>query len=173
MDQNRLDDRYSGSLRSVHRSFNRVMMHSSIGSTHRPIADMGCDNSIINAFSFLLSVIYPSKLIWSGFGIVGTRLYANTLLAALNSRDSLSKRGMHTFGTTEFSAWGSQQHRPRAEADRGGATAPTTVGKHSGHATMPSSDIIIEMKTVTEVMTDSTGDLHRDKPGLHRIDCIA
>ncbi|KAI1792154.1 hypothetical protein LXA43DRAFT_1060940 [Ganoderma leucocontextum] len=44
---------------------------------------------IVNLLSLLFSLLYPNNLIYAGFGIVATKLYANSLLAALNTRSSL------------------------------------------------------------------------------------
>ncbi|TBU27786.1 hypothetical protein BD311DRAFT_365337 [Dichomitus squalens] len=45
--------------------------------------------SVVNLLSLVFSVLLPSKLIYVAFGIVATKLYANSLLAALNARSSL------------------------------------------------------------------------------------
>ncbi|KAM5544794.1 hypothetical protein V8D89_001692 [Ganoderma adspersum] len=49
----------------------------------------GLLTGIVNLLFLLFSVMYPNNLIYAGFGIVATKLYANSLLAALNSRKSL------------------------------------------------------------------------------------
>ncbi|TFK80431.1 hypothetical protein K466DRAFT_605339 [Polyporus arcularius HHB13444] len=45
--------------------------------------------------------ILPDDLIYAAVGVVGTKLYATTLLAALNSRQSLAARGTLTFWLTQ------------------------------------------------------------------------
>ncbi|KAI0364401.1 hypothetical protein BV20DRAFT_862640 [Pilatotrama ljubarskyi] len=48
---------------------------------------------LFNLLSLLFAFIRPGDLIYIGFGIPGVKLYATTLLAALNSRQSLASRG--------------------------------------------------------------------------------
>ncbi|KAM5544789.1 hypothetical protein V8D89_001687 [Ganoderma adspersum] len=43
----------------------------------------------LDLLAFLFGLIYPNNLIYVGFGIITTKLYANSLLAALNTRNSL------------------------------------------------------------------------------------
>ncbi|KAI0706370.1 hypothetical protein C8Q76DRAFT_156810 [Earliella scabrosa] len=80
----------------------------------------GLVTGIFNILSLALSIAYPDKLLYASFGIAGTKLYATSLLAALNSRQSLASRGMLTFGVTETVAVQSavfQIQRRRAAAD--------------------------------------------------------
>ncbi|KAI0688912.1 hypothetical protein C8Q76DRAFT_803363 [Earliella scabrosa] len=84
----------------------------------------GLLTGVMNLFSFILSLVYPSNLYWSGFGIVATRLYANTLLAAAN----LTKRGVHTFGTTGYSTeFPSMQVMPPSNALKSENWEPSTT----------------------------------------------
>ncbi|KAI0688911.1 hypothetical protein C8Q76DRAFT_260572 [Earliella scabrosa] len=64
----------------------------------------GLLTGVMNLFCLILSIAYPKNLRWSGFGIVSTHLYANNLLAALNSRESLARQGLQTYGTSSFTA---------------------------------------------------------------------
>ncbi|KAM5544788.1 hypothetical protein V8D89_001686 [Ganoderma adspersum] len=43
----------------------------------------------LDLLSFLFGLLRPNNLIYAGFGIVTTKLYANSLLAALNTRNTL------------------------------------------------------------------------------------
>ncbi|EIW57921.1 uncharacterized protein TRAVEDRAFT_48944 [Trametes versicolor FP-101664 SS1] len=52
----------------------------------------GLLTSVVNFLSFIFSLANPNNLVYSAFGIVATRLYANSLLAALNSRKYLAER---------------------------------------------------------------------------------
>ncbi|KAI0667928.1 hypothetical protein C8Q78DRAFT_981319 [Trametes maxima] len=49
-----------------------------------------CDQ--VNFMSFIFSLLCPNKLIYTAFGIVCTKLYANSLLASLNARKYLAER---------------------------------------------------------------------------------
>ncbi|KAL1939504.1 hypothetical protein VTO73DRAFT_9815 [Trametes versicolor] len=53
----------------------------------------GLLTGILNLLSLLFAFIRPGDLIYIGFGIVGAKMYATTLLAALNSRQSLASHG--------------------------------------------------------------------------------
>ncbi|KAI0648686.1 hypothetical protein C8Q79DRAFT_463667 [Trametes meyenii] len=52
----------------------------------------GLLTGIVNFLSFIFSLLSPSKLVYTAFGIVCTKLYANSLLASLNARKYLSER---------------------------------------------------------------------------------
>ncbi|KAI0636305.1 hypothetical protein C8Q77DRAFT_1102964 [Trametes polyzona] len=52
----------------------------------------GLLTSLVNFLSFIFSLVSPSNLIYTSFGIVATKLYANSLLAALNARKDLGER---------------------------------------------------------------------------------
>ncbi|KAI0328271.1 hypothetical protein GY45DRAFT_1326529 [Cubamyces sp. BRFM 1775] len=52
----------------------------------------GLLTGIINLLSFVFSLLAPGNLIYTAFGIVCTKLYANSLLAALNARKYLADR---------------------------------------------------------------------------------
>ncbi|KAI0788182.1 hypothetical protein C8Q74DRAFT_1256330 [Fomes fomentarius] len=64
----------------------------------------GLVTGLFNILSFVFSIAMPSKLIYYAVGIAGTKLYAVTLLAALNARQSLNAQGMLTFGTVTETA---------------------------------------------------------------------
>ncbi|KAI0749989.1 hypothetical protein C8Q80DRAFT_1269780 [Daedaleopsis nitida] len=53
----------------------------------------GLLTTIFNVLTFLFALIYTDNLIYIGFDIVASKLYATSLLAALNSRHSLSDKG--------------------------------------------------------------------------------
>ncbi|KAH9902381.1 hypothetical protein C8Q73DRAFT_927 [Cubamyces lactineus] len=52
----------------------------------------GLLTGIVNLLSFVFSLLTPGNLIYTTFGIVCTKLYANSLLAALNARKYLADR---------------------------------------------------------------------------------
>ncbi|KAI0706323.1 hypothetical protein C8Q76DRAFT_749192 [Earliella scabrosa] len=52
----------------------------------------GLLTGVFNLLSLLFAFIRPADLIYIGIGIPGTKMYANTLLAALNSRHSLKAK---------------------------------------------------------------------------------
>ncbi|KAL7278348.1 hypothetical protein ACG7TL_008324 [Trametes sanguinea] len=54
----------------------------------------GLMTSIIALLVFILALAMPSNLIYVSISVVGTKLYANSVLAALNSRKSIQDRMM-------------------------------------------------------------------------------
>ncbi|KAM5544673.1 hypothetical protein V8D89_001571 [Ganoderma adspersum] len=64
----------------------------------------GLLTGIANLGSLLFAFLQPGTLIWAGVGIPGVKMYANTLMAALNSRRSLAAKGsgsnMSPFGVS-------------------------------------------------------------------------
>ncbi|KAI0648789.1 hypothetical protein C8Q79DRAFT_471392 [Trametes meyenii] len=56
----------------------------------------GLVTSISVLFSFIFSVAHPSKEIYAAFSMGGTKLYANTVFVALNSRKALGERNAQT-----------------------------------------------------------------------------
>ncbi|KAJ2985400.1 hypothetical protein NUW54_g10164 [Trametes sanguinea] len=53
----------------------------------------GLLTGIFNLLTMVNSYTETTNLIWVGFGITGAKFYGTTLLAALNSRQSLAERG--------------------------------------------------------------------------------
>ncbi|KAI0326048.1 hypothetical protein GY45DRAFT_1374278 [Cubamyces sp. BRFM 1775] len=51
----------------------------------------GLVTGIFNILTFTFALVYPSNAIYGGFAIVTAKLYANSVLAALNTRKSLTK----------------------------------------------------------------------------------
>ncbi|KAI0363869.1 hypothetical protein BV20DRAFT_1116676 [Pilatotrama ljubarskyi] len=54
----------------------------------------GLLTSLVNLLFLIFSLLYCSNLIYTAFGIVCTKLYANSLLAALNARKYLAERAI-------------------------------------------------------------------------------
>ncbi|KAH9848451.1 hypothetical protein C2E23DRAFT_844084 [Lenzites betulinus] len=58
----------------------------------------GFMTGIFNLIPTILAVVKPKWLVWAAASYVATRLYANTLLAVLNSRQLMASRGIEIFG---------------------------------------------------------------------------
>ncbi|KAI0763311.1 hypothetical protein BD413DRAFT_583680 [Trametes elegans] len=58
--------------------------------------------SVFNVLSLIFALILPDNLIYAGIMIVATNLYANSLLAVLNTRQVLAERAMDRFEPTSF-----------------------------------------------------------------------
>ncbi|KAI9060734.1 hypothetical protein FKP32DRAFT_1678688 [Trametes sanguinea] len=59
----------------------------------------GLLTSIVSVFAFIFAVVIPGNLIYAAITIVGAKLYANSVLALLNSRRSIGNRFMDDFMT--------------------------------------------------------------------------
>ncbi|KAI8970728.1 hypothetical protein BD414DRAFT_540744 [Trametes punicea] len=59
----------------------------------------GLLTSIVSLLAFLFALVLPGNLIYAGVSIVGAKLYANSVLALLNSRRSIDNRFMDDFTT--------------------------------------------------------------------------
>ncbi|KAI0667913.1 hypothetical protein C8Q78DRAFT_1081789 [Trametes maxima] len=62
----------------------------------------GLLTGILNVLTLIFTFSRPNELIYIGIGVVGTKSYANSLLAALNSRRYLAKRGFGGVNDTSF-----------------------------------------------------------------------
>ncbi|TFK87025.1 hypothetical protein K466DRAFT_599835 [Polyporus arcularius HHB13444] len=60
----------------------------------------GLVSLVFAVLAFTFSMVLPGNLIYMGIGIVSVKLYANCVLAVLNSRRSLSLHGLNGFETT-------------------------------------------------------------------------
>ncbi|KAI0326503.1 hypothetical protein GY45DRAFT_1328834 [Cubamyces sp. BRFM 1775] len=84
----------------------------------------GLISSIFDLLCFVFALILPGNLIYVGFGSVGVKLYANSVLAVLNSRHSLSERMMEDFELGSF-----EPKRIQAERAAGSSDAPVDNSK--------------------------------------------
>ncbi|KAI0656142.1 hypothetical protein C8Q70DRAFT_393599 [Cubamyces menziesii] len=62
----------------------------------------GLLTSIFGLLCFIFAIILPGNLIYIGISVVGVKLYANSVLAVLNSRRSLSDRMVRGFEMGSF-----------------------------------------------------------------------
>ncbi|KAL1940989.1 hypothetical protein VTO73DRAFT_7625 [Trametes versicolor] len=62
----------------------------------------GVLTSIFSILSFIFALIIPGNLIYAGLSIVGTKLYANSVLAVLNSRREINNRFTDDFTTFDL-----------------------------------------------------------------------
>ncbi|KAH9850846.1 hypothetical protein C2E23DRAFT_886902 [Lenzites betulinus] len=63
----------------------------------------GLLTSIISVLAFIFALILPGNLIYAGVSIVSAKLYANSLLAVVNSRKSVGNRFLDDFTTNVVS----------------------------------------------------------------------
>ncbi|KAL1941002.1 hypothetical protein VTO73DRAFT_7638 [Trametes versicolor] len=76
-------------------------MRTGFERLYRGYSDSVCDQywfadkehySIISIIAFIFAIVIPGNLIYAAVSIVGSKLYANSVLAALNSRQSIDNR---------------------------------------------------------------------------------
>ncbi|KAI0822168.1 hypothetical protein BC628DRAFT_703459 [Trametes gibbosa] len=63
----------------------------------------GLLTTIVGLLIFVSGIAYPDLLIYAGLSIAGVKLYSNSVLAMLNSRQSLSDRMTQGFESASFS----------------------------------------------------------------------
>ncbi|KAI0363648.1 hypothetical protein BV20DRAFT_975436 [Pilatotrama ljubarskyi] len=62
----------------------------------------GLSTSVITMTSLICAIAKPASLVYAAILVVGTKMYANSLLAVLNSRRSIVDKGMEGFETGSF-----------------------------------------------------------------------
>ncbi|OSD08391.1 hypothetical protein PYCCODRAFT_1462629 [Trametes coccinea BRFM310] len=124
----------------------------------------GLLTGIFNLLTMVFSYTETTNLIWVGFGITGAKFYGTTLLAALNSRQSLAERGAGLSNdTSPFGISGVPDplaYRSNAMGERVNRRVPTEL--ESGRSTddQDSNDFVIELKrTELGAKVDSTTSL--------------
>ncbi|RDX42783.1 hypothetical protein OH76DRAFT_1269109 [Lentinus brumalis] len=66
------------------------------------IVNTGLLTSALTLVALLTTIFLPDTLIWAAISILSTKMYANSLLAVLNSRRSLIDKGREGFETGSF-----------------------------------------------------------------------
>ncbi|KAI0357932.1 hypothetical protein OH77DRAFT_1510420 [Trametes cingulata] len=90
----------------------------------------GLITGVIDLLHTVFAFVRPDDLIYGAFGIIGTKMYANALLAALNSRQSLAA---HAYATTvDTSPFGVSVYQP----------AHTLVFNHDVVTTLEATDSV-------------------------------
>ncbi|KAL7278349.1 hypothetical protein ACG7TL_008325 [Trametes sanguinea] len=112
----------------------------------------GLLTSIFGLLTFIFAIILPGNLIYIAIAIVGVKLYANSVLAVLNSRRSLSNRLLQGFEMGSFEPSGSR-HRRDSEAgpmDTWKARETTTNVIFTTVASQGFTDITAESSDIRE-----------------------
>ncbi|KAI9059473.1 hypothetical protein FKP32DRAFT_1579823, partial [Trametes sanguinea] len=95
----------------------------------------------------------PNNLIYAGIVIVATKLYANSMMAVLNSRRSLAAHGSGLVHTSSFNMTAIQRHRAIA-SERW--NVPTVMQE------VPASPTVIDIKVTKETTQDPTSSVDVD-----------
>ncbi|KAI0631712.1 hypothetical protein C8Q77DRAFT_1159461 [Trametes polyzona] len=103
----------------------------------------GLVTGIMNLLSLVFALAMPDNLIYAGIVIVATKLYANSMMAVLNSRRSLGTQGtvVHTTSSYDLSAI----HRQRTLGSR-------TDRWRGAHTHRPTSLAAIDVKITRETV---------------------
>ncbi|KAH9895981.1 hypothetical protein C8Q73DRAFT_789768 [Cubamyces lactineus] len=127
---------------SLHRSRTGIQRTDSIIDLLIMYAiNTGLVTGIMNMLSFVFALAMPHNLIYAGIVIVATKLYANSMMAVLNSRRSLATQGS---GLAQSSYNMSAMHRHRT-------TAPE---RWNVPTEPPASHTVIDIKVTQETTRD-------------------
>ncbi|KAI0763284.1 hypothetical protein BD413DRAFT_210443 [Trametes elegans] len=107
----------------------------------------GALTCVLSIFSLVFGVVFPANLIYAGFNTVVTRLYANALLAVLNSRRSAVDHGIEGFETGSLGLAAYQVKVEKVTAEQW--NVPQVP------APQPT---IIDIKVTTEMVNDLVGE---------------
>ncbi|KAJ8482905.1 hypothetical protein ONZ51_g5036 [Trametes cubensis] len=110
------------------------------------MVNTGLLTGIISIIAFVFALTLSGNLIYVGFGIVGAKLYANSLLAVLNSRKSLNNKVMEGFevGTHALP----QYSRSLSSGPRGAAVEQWEIPTRVTMPIRSQIDIRVESQTV-------------------------
>ncbi|KAI0749986.1 hypothetical protein C8Q80DRAFT_1269777 [Daedaleopsis nitida] len=126
----------------------------------------GLLTTIFNILTFLFAIIYTDNLIYIGFDIVASKLYATSLLAALNSRHSIAEKGNGV----------SAVYGGASGTLSGGPRSGTTLSDRwrSGHNPQNNSmQMQVHIETATDLVEYPMSKFdHDDNTGKHRKDNV-
>ncbi|KAI0763291.1 hypothetical protein BD413DRAFT_210719 [Trametes elegans] len=115
----------------------------------------GLSTSLLTFAALICAIVAPHTLIWAALTVVGTKMYANSLLAVLNSRRSLIDKGLEGFETGSF---GMKVIDPRAvdRASHALEFGPGSPGLVPRQKVNPSQTLqtVIDVKVTTETYMD-------------------
>ncbi|PIL32232.1 hypothetical protein GSI_05477 [Ganoderma sinense ZZ0214-1] len=124
----------------------------------------GLSTSLLTLPAMICAIIMPDNLIWSAIYVIASKMYANSLLAVLNSRRSLIDKGMEGFETGSF---GLQVMDPRELRPLDFKTplhSPAAPPMSAAGANTPSNlkvvDTVIDIKVTTETFVDIPASHH-------------
>ncbi|KAI0628298.1 hypothetical protein C8Q77DRAFT_468050 [Trametes polyzona] len=107
----------------------------------------GLLTSIFGLLCFIFAIILPGNLIYIGISIVGVKLYANSVLAVLNSRRALSDRQLEGFEMS--STVESSRDRPNANTWKA-REVPVSLAQTN-------TEIVFSSVQAHSITTDTTG----------------
>lgn len=105
----------------------------------------GLLTSIVGLLCFIFAIILPGNFIYIGISIVGVKLYANSVLAVLNSRRSLSNRLLEGFEMSSHDHQGGHR-RPHTALETWDVPHPKRTDTHISFAT-PSNAFSLNSST--------------------------
>ncbi|OJT15116.1 hypothetical protein TRAPUB_8373 [Trametes pubescens] len=119
----------------------------------------GLSTSVLTLAALICSIAASHTLIWAAITVPATKMYANSLLAVLNSRRSLIDKGLEGFETGSF---GLKVIDPRA-IDRAshalefGPASPRLNGRQKVNPTQ-TMQTVIDVKVTRETYLDGPGE---------------
>ncbi|KAI0706407.1 hypothetical protein C8Q76DRAFT_800846 [Earliella scabrosa] len=119
----------------------------------------GMLTSIVNSLSLVFSLLLPKTLVFGATGVIATKLYANSLLAALNARKSLVLRAKYDLDIEWVNAPITPQHAYAvSRGSRPLGTPPCTYSHSIGGAPFSpvSAHIPLQAPPSAKVLDQST-----------------
>ncbi|KAM5544682.1 hypothetical protein V8D89_001580 [Ganoderma adspersum] len=126
----------------------------------------GLSTSLLTLPAMICAIIMPGNLIWSAIYVIASKMYANSLLAVLNSRRSLIDKGVEGFETGSF---GLQVMDPRdlrpldfknpLDHCSPAARPLSPAGAHTP-TNLKVADTVIDIKVTTETFVDIPASHH-------------
>ncbi|KAL1940999.1 hypothetical protein VTO73DRAFT_7635 [Trametes versicolor] len=107
----------------------------------------GLLTSIFSVLVFIFAIILPGNLVYAGVSIVGAKLYANSVLAVVNSRKSIGNKFFDDFTTQAVPA---QSRRDIEESMVWNVRQPTITGMMESISTSQGVSFVASGDTATE-----------------------
>ncbi|KAI0631714.1 hypothetical protein C8Q77DRAFT_1061482 [Trametes polyzona] len=121
--------------------------------------------SITNLLSLIFAIVMPHNLIYAGIVIVATKLYANSMMAVLNSRRSLAAQGTIVHTTSHGASMFQRSH----------AAALSEGHIKSMPAGSSANPMVIDVKVTREMMGAYPAgrvEAFEEKPNVHPDDMV-
>ncbi|KAI0709723.1 hypothetical protein C8Q76DRAFT_798523 [Earliella scabrosa] len=130
----------------VYNQYRTIYQARSVAGSTSPSADSFTLHSILSLTAFICSVVLRDTLIWAAITVVGTKMYANSLLAVVNSRRSIIDKGLEGFETGSF---GLKVVNPRTRQSHA-----VGLPESPQHLQTPANQSVIDVKVMTETFVD-------------------
>ncbi|KAI0363611.1 hypothetical protein BV20DRAFT_118590 [Pilatotrama ljubarskyi] len=128
----------------------------------------GLSTSVLTFAALICSIAAPHTLIWAAITVPATKMYANSLLAVLNSRRSLIDKGLEGFETGSFGLKVIDPPRPIDRASHAfefNPASPRLGGRQKMNPTQ-TMQTVIDVKVTRETYLDGPAEPARPESAL-------